>query len=197
MKRILCLGDSNTWGYDPRSWFGSQYPAHVRWTGLLERAGWQVLNCGQNGLSIPGEVQISAFENLIRSRLPADVITIMLGSNDILEGRTAEEAAARMVRFLDCVQRAAPGVPVLLIAPPVMKEGTWVQGESEIDESAELAGRYRALAEQKGIFFADAEEWGIEVLFDGVHFSPVGHRSFANGLQKTLREILRRNGETE
>ena len=27
MKRILCFGDSNTYGYDPRSYFGSQYPA--------------------------------------------------------------------------------------------------------------------------------------------------------------------------
>ena len=30
MKRILCFGDSNTYGYDPRSCFGPQYPVNVR-----------------------------------------------------------------------------------------------------------------------------------------------------------------------
>ena len=34
-KRILCLGDSNTYGYDPRSYVGGRYPETVRWTGRL------------------------------------------------------------------------------------------------------------------------------------------------------------------
>ena len=31
--RIICFGDSNTWGYDPRSYIGEQYPRNVRWQG--------------------------------------------------------------------------------------------------------------------------------------------------------------------
>ena len=33
--KILCFGDSNTYGYDPRSYFGEQYPAKHRWVDLL------------------------------------------------------------------------------------------------------------------------------------------------------------------
>src|SRR5699024_1386873 len=33
--RIICFGDSNTWGYDPRSYIGEQYPRNVRWQGRL------------------------------------------------------------------------------------------------------------------------------------------------------------------
>ncbi|MBQ5443032.1 MAG: arylesterase, partial [Oscillospiraceae bacterium] len=72
MKRILCFGDSNTYGYDPRSYFGSQYPADVRWTGLLQTMGWEVANCGQNGLCIPREAQFPAVADLLR-RVPAEV----------------------------------------------------------------------------------------------------------------------------
>ena len=35
--KILCFGDSNTYGYDPRSYFGGQYLAQHRWVDLLHR----------------------------------------------------------------------------------------------------------------------------------------------------------------
>ena len=33
--RILCFGDSNTYGYDPRGFFGDRYGAGDRWVDLL------------------------------------------------------------------------------------------------------------------------------------------------------------------
>ena len=41
-------------------------------------------------------------------------------------------------------------------------------------------------AEKAGAAFADAGEWGVELIFDGVHFSPEGHAAFAEGLMKKL-----------
>ena len=44
MKTVLCYGDSNTYGYDPRSYFGGQYPAGYRWVDLLaEKLGCPVM----------------------------------------------------------------------------------------------------------------------------------------------------------
>ncbi len=38
--RMLCYGDSNTYGYDPRGFFGGSYPAESRWVGILaEKTG--------------------------------------------------------------------------------------------------------------------------------------------------------------
>lgn len=52
--RILCYGDSDTYGHDPRSPLGKPYPPDVRWTDRLARAtGWEVLNAGLNGREIP------------------------------------------------------------------------------------------------------------------------------------------------
>ena len=28
--KVICFGDSNTFGYDPRSWFGSRYTSDSR-----------------------------------------------------------------------------------------------------------------------------------------------------------------------
>ena len=52
--RVLCFGDSNTYGYDPRSYFGGRYPAISRWVDLLAaKTGWDVINAGENGREIP------------------------------------------------------------------------------------------------------------------------------------------------
>ena len=181
--RILCIGDSNTYGYDPRSAFGSRYPADVRWTDRL--GDHDVINSGMNGLSIPKDG--GPYAALVRSKTP-DLVIVMLGSNDLLEGAYAEEAAERMKLFLATLQVA--DVKFFLITPPVMQRGAWVASDQLIQESAKLGALYRELAEQNGIFFANAEEWHVTLTFDGVHFSPEGHAAFAAGLTACLRDIL-------
>lgn len=179
--RLLCIGDSNTYGYDPSSYFGGRYPACVRWTDNLD--GWEVVNCGMNGLSIPADGKV--WRNLIESKNP-NLITIMLGSNDLLEGRSAAAAAERMETFLKTILDNWKSV--LLIAPPPMKPGAWVQSESQIRESGRLCQLYRDQADKLGIDFADAGDWNVELSFDGVHFTEAGHEAFAEGLKNHLKE---------
>ncbi len=64
--RIVCYGDSNTYGYDPRSYLGGRYPEAVRWTALLNTEGREVINEGQNGRPIPRlEREIEAAKPII------------------------------------------------------------------------------------------------------------------------------------
>ena len=51
-KRIICIGDSNTYGYDPAAFGGARYPEGVRWTSRLGSA-WDIWNLGENGREIP------------------------------------------------------------------------------------------------------------------------------------------------
>ena len=176
--RLLCFGDSNTYGYDPRSYMGDRYPPESRWTDLLAQStGWEVLNGGCNGRSIPAPVPAAQFPQ-------ADGLVVMLGSNDLLQGLPAAEAAVRMERFL------VPLLPayslILLVAPPPMKQGAWVTEERLLMESAMLTEAYEALARRLGIAFADTGQWGVELAFDGVHFTENGHHAFAKGLQEVL-----------
>ncbi len=186
-RRIVCYGDSNTFGYDPCSPLGGRYPRDVRWTGLLEADGWTVSNEGENGRSIPRLDW--EFKAVVQAARRAEVLTVMLGTNDLLQrpGLRAEVCAGRMEAFLTAV---LPGLPpeceVLLIAPPPMKPGLWVRDDSLLEESARLAGAYEALARRLGVGFANAGEWNAGLAYDGVHFSPEGHRAFARKLLETL-----------
>ena len=186
MKRLLCLGDSNTFGYDPRSCFGSRYPADVRWTGLLERMGLEVVNLGQNGLSIPTRQQLPAVAETLCRIGPVDAVTVMLGSNDLLGGAGAQETAERMEHLLRCIAEHVRGARIVLIAPPPMQRGDWVREQELLDASVRLGVLYRDLANRLGVAFADAGEWGAALAFDGVHLLPEGHAAFAAGLAAVL-----------
>ncbi len=189
MKRILCYGDSNTYGYDPHSYLGGRYPEDVRWTGLLKRAGWDVVNEGQNGREIPTRGwEIQAAVRIVERAAPLKVVTVMLGSNDLLQNPVfrAENVTERMERFLRNIVSKKSDTRILLIAPPPMRPGEWVYEDRLLTESARLSVCYRQLASTLGVDFADAGVWNVEAAFDGVHFSEAGHTAFAEGLREQL-----------
>lgn len=180
--RILCFGDSNTYGYDPRGYFGGRYGSEDRWPDLLaKQTGWEVINLGANGREIPRNPYAL---RLLTAHAPVDVFLVMLGTNDLLQGASAKEAAARMEAFLN------PLIPhckrILLICPPPMRRGAWVSSDELVDESVQLAEEYSLLARKLNIPFVDTRHWNIDLAFDGVHFSEEGHHAFANRLMEQL-----------
>ena len=103
--RMLCYGDSNTYGYDPRGFFGDRYPKESRWVDILvQRTGWQIQNEGQNGREIPSRpFQYQRAGELLSPSAP-DIFAIMLGTNDLLRGDSAEASCFRMEAFLRYIQ---------------------------------------------------------------------------------------------
>lgn len=182
----MCFGDSNTYGYDPRSYLGGRFPKSVRWTGRLEADGWEVFNQGENGRSVPRlDFEIEAAVQSVQKARP-DILTVMLGSNDLLQcpGLAARVCGERMERFLTALLGKAS--EILLIAPPPMEPGDWMPDERLLIESQRLAGSYKELARRLNIHFANAGAWNIELTYDGVHFSESGHRAFTDNLLKVL-----------
>lgn len=76
---------------------------------------------------------------------------------------------------------------ILLISPPSMRRGEWVQSEKLISESKKLGALYGKLAESLELLYVGADDWQVDLSFDGVHFTEEGHASFAEGLKRTLR----------
>ena len=175
---VICFGDSNTYGFDPRSYLGGRYDTDSRWVDILaEETGWTVRNMGENGREIPTSAP----------DFPADtdLLIVMIGTNDLLQGRSPGQAAERLERFLSGIflERSK----LLLIAPPPVKRGAWVPNQQLIDDSRTFARLCQTLTEQLGIRFADAGKWNISLAYDGVHFTEQGHRAFTAGLLEVLK----------
>lgn len=173
--KILCFGDSNTFGYDPRGWFGGRYDNP--WPQLLaDKTGWNVLNRGENGREIPLYGWNTSEE--------LDFLVIMLGTNDLLQGNSPQTVAKRMEVFLDSIDLEK--MQILLIAPPALKRGEWVDSDFLIEASKELSVFYQDLSRRLGVRFANAAQWDVPLAFDGVHFTEDGHSAFAEELYQYL-----------
>lgn len=172
--KIICFGDSNTYGYDPRGFFGGRYD-HPWPEILADMLGCTVLNRGENGREIP--------RRAVDFPADTDLLMVMLGTNDLLQGAPAEEVCGRMERFL----KGMDPEKVLLIAQPPMKPGAWVSGHALIEASVSLAAGFRSLAARMGIHFADAGAWNLPLAYDGVHLTEEGHRLLAGKLCRLFR----------
>jgi len=188
--KILCFGDSNTYGYDPRSFFGERYPADQRWVDLLAgKLGCEAVNAGENGREIPNQnYQLHSFDRLLSGQLPVDLLILMLGTNDLLQGNSVEAVCDRMAYFLEHI--ALERSKTLLIGPPLLTRGAWVPADELVGAAAALNRRYKFLSEYYGVHYADTSQWDIPLTFDGVHFTGEGHRLFASKIHTIISEKL-------
>ena len=90
---VICFGGSNTCGCAPRSWLGGRYDADGRWVDILAaETGWTVPNKGGQwpggSRTAPGIPPGTALR------------IVMLGSKGLLQGRSPEETAGKLERFL-------------------------------------------------------------------------------------------------
>lgn len=185
-KKLLCFGDSNTYGYRP---YDGRWGKDIRWCGRLQQAlgpEYQVIEAGLNGRSVgsydelwPEKNGVDVIAAYVRSALPLDLLIVMLGSNDALFAVT-EDIARDMEHLLGRAREAmaeAP-CPILLLAP----NGGW-NADARL-----LAPAYRQLADKLGLLFADTGEWGAELSEDGCHLSAAGHDCFCRHILELIRE---------
>ena len=185
--KILCFGDSNTYGYDPRSYFGGQYPAQHRWVDLLaKKLNCTAVNAGENGREIPRrERELQRFDLMLSNQKPLDLLIIMLGGNDLLQGNSVAAVTQRMEAFLARIPLEKS--QIVLIGPPRMKPGAWITDDRLLEDCVRLNAAYCTVAERLGVRFVDATDWDVDVTFDCIHYSEQGHQTFAEQLWLALQ----------
>lgn len=183
--RILCFGDSNTYGFDPRGFFGGRYEDNGRWPEVLGTlSGHEVINEGQNARRVPHlQRDVEMFRNTLENTKP-DLLIIMLGTNELLTGFEPEDARRRMEGLLNHVPE---DIRVMLIGPPAISRGEWVSDEKIIQGIPKISELYRELARERGTLFLAAGS--LPLSHDRVHLSEEGNRQLAKLVWDFIREI--------
>jgi lysophospholipase L1-like esterase len=208
VKRIVCYGDSNTWGSDPAT--RQRFPADVRWTGVLARelgAGYLVIEEGLGGrttiLDDPWEPDRNGKTYLrpcLESHRPLDLITIMLGTNDLkarhrVSASDIAQGAAVLVDIARHYAVRADGsrAAVLLICPPPVATLTGFDRMFEGAEakSRELGRYFRMIAEWYDVPLLDAGEVIVSSEIDGIHFDAPEHAKLGVAVAREVRRVLR------
>lgn len=211
MKRtkILCYGDSNTYGYDPNSDWG-RYPEAVRWVerlgGMLGN-GYEVVNEGLNGRTtaydwLEGSMRngLSALPACLEKQNPVDVLVFMLGTNDCSSDLAlpVEGIVGGMEKLVlkakEQAKTADGKEPVfVLIVPAAIGEnyvGTVFAhqlDDGSVIKSRALSKPYRALSEKYGTLFLDASDLAVSPR-DCEHLTEESHRILAERVFTLLKK---------
>ncbi len=207
-RRIVCFGDSNTWGDRPA--IGGRFDDDVRWTGRLQALlgdEYSVIEEGQNGRTTvwddPVENRLAGLTYLwpcMESHHPFELIIIMLGTNDTKYyfGAEAANIARSAGRLVDMAQKSNFGPDyrapqVLLVSPirisnnPVFECSFGAQAERKSQGFSEA---FRAEAELFHCHFLDAAEYANPSREDGLHMDAAGHAALAQAMYEKVKEIL-------
>jgi lysophospholipase L1-like esterase len=214
-QRILCYGDSLTWGWVPVEGAhpSSRYPREQRWTGIMADElgdGYEVVEEALSGRTTTADDPLDPRLNgasylpaALASHMPLDLVVLMLGTNDTKAyfHRTPFDIAVGAATLLDQVASSAggagttyPAPSVLLVAPPRLGRPPhpwfaqlFAGGE---EKTAELARHYRALAAFTGVPFFDAGEVLTTDGVDGVHFTAENNAALGRALAQEVRALL-------
>ena len=217
MKRILCYGDSNTWGFAPEQTdeatgaFG-RYPDDVRWPRRLETrlgSGYTVIEDAYNGRttcfedpSFGGRNALDHFFVSFYSHEPLDLVILMLGTNDIKDVFSAQPCVIgwgmeRLIRqfFQMTSTCVSPHVQLLLVAPPALEkraDGTYYGGFSKASakKSRALPPIYADIAARWGCGFFDAAACTMANSIDGIHLDQKGCAVLSERISEKVRSML-------
>ena len=207
-KRVLCYGDSNTWGYIAGS-MGERYGEDIRWTSVMQSElgdSYTVLEQGYNGRTTVWEDSVdlrmsgySTFEMCLETASPVDLVVIMLGTNDTKCYFSANEVniSVSVGRIAELALKSCCGVDggapeVLIVAPPLIENPKFdgMFDERSVSISKKFAEVFSVKAEELGVGFFDAARDTRPDPRDGVHSLPESHVELGRAMAAKVKEII-------
>lgn len=209
MKRIVCYGDSNTWGYDGESC--QRFGDTERWTGLLQEllgTEYKIIEEGLNSRTTvfedplaPGKNGLLYLTPMVCSQLPFDLLILMLGTNDLkrmyhVGSFEVAEGIGRLLRTFQNVMLEKTGSvgKVLLLSPIAIEpaaNGEYMYGfdEHSKEEAGTLGAALEQVAVMYGCEFTDMAKVTAPGKADGIHLDRDGHRAVAEFLAKRIKSM--------
>lgn len=209
MRRILCFGDSNTWGFSPHEY----KRLDSRWTRRLDlpEGAFEIIEeglCSRNAVCIdtfqPEKCGFRDFTMAIQSHHPLDLIIVMLGTNDL---KACYHSTARFIangirqyvrEYMNpTLFEGMPAPEMLVIAPVLLHEKLpAIEGEGgtfdarSVQQSRLLADHIRQAIEPYPVHFMNAADYARASDLDGLHMDKENHALLARAISQKIQEIL-------
>ncbi|MCD7990438.1 MAG: SGNH/GDSL hydrolase family protein [Clostridia bacterium] len=206
MINILCFGDSNTFGTNPK---GGRHSWNTRWPGRLQvllGPEYYVIEEGMGGRTTvwddplePGRCGIQALPMALQSHKPLDLVILFLGTNDC---KAHFHASPRVItkgmeNLCRTVQRFDYGEgykkPQILVISPIhigkdMEHCPYASfDETAPGKSMALAPLYQELAKAEGCLFLDAASLAGPSSLDQLHMDAKNHGALAEGIAEAVK----------
>lgn len=201
MKKILCYGDSNTYGYNPTD--GTRFDNTIRWTALLQNnlgSDFEVINegaCDRTGFVDNDKGFLFSaqkhFPKMIAKTKDIDILILALGTNDLqfkydISFKQIENGLEKLILI------AKNYAKKIIIIPPVVLDNNVLNGyfnyqfdETSISKSKKVGKIYRKLSNVYGLNYFDLNEFVKHSNADGLHYDEIGHNIIAENLAAFIK----------
>lgn len=204
MKKILCFGDSNIYGYIPNN--GARYDKNTRWTGvlsLLSHGKFEIIEDGCNNRTAfaanPAGKIFTGYEilpELLTDDFDAVVLAIGINDTQFLYNLSSIEIASGVEKLINIVKVKSPQAKILLVAPSILTEDVLngnfacLFDRTSIEKSRQLPLLYQKIAEKQNIEFLDLNSVAKTSSLDGLHYAPEQHLKIAQVIFTILSELF-------
>lgn len=206
MINVLCFGDSNTFGTNPK---GGRHSWNTRWPGRLQvllGPEYYVIEEGMGGRTTvwddplePGRRGISALPICLQSHKPLDLVILALGANDCKAyfHVPPKMIAKGMENLCLEVQRFDYGIdykhPKILVVSPVHIGEDVIHGPYggfdplAPEKSRSLAPLFKEVAANHNCLFFDASTVAQASPVDQLHLDGKNHGALAEGIMGVIK----------
>ena len=200
MKKILCYGDSNTFGFNPSD--GSRFDNKTRWTALLQEilgTEYEVINegmCDRTGfVNNPKGELFSApkhFPEFTKKSGNIDLLILWIGTNDLqfqynISLSTIERGLENLIKLAKTKAKK-----ILIISPVILNENilkgafNYQFDKTSIVKSRKVGIVYKKIAEIYNCKLFDINTIVNPSDIDGLHYNSNSHRIIANNLSEFI-----------
>lgn len=199
-KKILCLGDSNTWGHIPNT-KNSRYNKNIRWASKLNNT-FDVVEFGLDGMTLfcknaPEEkIGLNKLENILLSNQIFDYIIIQLGLNDLLakyhkSTQSLKLSYKKLLNIVNFYNKTVHYSTLFIIKPHYVNENADFAKISKqykgINKKIKKINKYLEKFNKKtNVKTIDTSN--ITVGLDGIHFTKQSHNLLYLHILDALKE---------
>ncbi len=196
MKKILCFGDSNTFGYNPNN--GSRYNENSRWTGILKnlcKNNYEIIEAGCNNRTAfsnnPDGIQFTGYMILPEYlKKFYDIIILAIGINDLQKfyNPTLEEFETGIENLIKKIRESLPNCNIIILSPSHITENIlnsnfrFMFNQTSIEKSKQITPIYEKIANEYNCKFLDLNKIVIPSEIDGLHYEVEEHKKIAQSI---------------
>jgi len=206
IKRVLCFGDSNTWGYIPGS--GERFEYNKRWTGILANflaENYSIIEEGLNGRTINNEDPLNPGRNglkyllpCLESHKPLDIIILYLGTNDLKYyfSNSIQNISINIQKMIQIIREGQYGyknkIPDIILLPiphtfdNVMPNSSFRDSR---EKSISLTLEYQNISRIMHCHFLDITTKIKVSKIDGIHLDEENHFKLASLLFEKINKV--------
>lgn len=205
MKKILCYGDSNTYGFIPES--GRRYAKNIRFSGILQQLlsdEFEVIEEGMNNrtgfFKNPEGLKQSGGDYLpiyLQNHKDISICILALGTNDFqffynIDNEIIEKGIQNLA---NSVRRYNPTAKIIIIPPVKITQNIFksyfsmIFNKESIEKLYELFPIFEIAAQANHCLYFDFNSFTTPSDIDGLHYNIESHELIAKNLAKFIQSV--------